>query len=508
MTTRTWAQGYYADSAYPIFYFREQSPATMRFNLLLAGQQAIVDAEPSHCELGFGQGLTLAINAACNGGQWFGNDFMPGHVANAREMLAAFDGQVATTEAPFTDIADDDSLPAFDTISLHGVWSWVSESNREAILRFLDRRLKPGGSVMLSYNALPGWSSTAPVRYLMNLYACEAVPASAGVDASVNGAREFVTALAQLKQGYFEKTPAARQLVRDLAGRDPSYLAHDYLVDQPTPFHFADVARTLGRARLDFAARCEPLELIESLALRQESRQFVGALDNPMLREQVRDVLLDRSFRRDIFVRGARRLAPLEQAERLQATRFVALRPLAEHAQALRELNIPLDLKPFQKVIDVVAAASPRPVSLGEMMSGSGLGYDTCREVVTLLTGKFVLTACQAQADIDRARESCARLNAWLIGRNLRGQAFTHLASPVAGCGVAVARMNQMFLAARQLGKTDAPAFVLARLQASGETLLAKGKPLGPEEALREARAQYVSFESTSLPVLQGLGIA
>ena len=61
-------------------------------------------------------------------------------------------------EADLADLDDRalDRLPEFDLITVHGVWSWVSEPVREGVLRLLMRRLKPGGLVVVTYNALPG----------------------------------------------------------------------------------------------------------------------------------------------------------------------------------------------------------------------------------------------------------------------------------------------------------------------------------------------------------------
>ena len=51
---------------------------------------------------------------------------------------------------------DPDTLPEVDVASAHGLWSWVSDEVRAGIVRLLGRRLRPGGALHLSYNALPG----------------------------------------------------------------------------------------------------------------------------------------------------------------------------------------------------------------------------------------------------------------------------------------------------------------------------------------------------------------
>lgn len=42
-----------------------------------------------------------------------------------------------------------DGLPQFDFITLHGIYTWVSRENRQHIVDFIARYLKPGGIVSL-----------------------------------------------------------------------------------------------------------------------------------------------------------------------------------------------------------------------------------------------------------------------------------------------------------------------------------------------------------------------
>ena len=54
------------------------------------------------------------------------------------------------------------SMPRLDFIALHGVWSWISGENRCAIVDFINTKLKPGGVVYISYNALPAGPPMRP----------------------------------------------------------------------------------------------------------------------------------------------------------------------------------------------------------------------------------------------------------------------------------------------------------------------------------------------------------
>src|SRR5258705_9948175 len=52
----------------------------------------------------------------------------------------------------------------FDYIIGHGVFSWVADDTRDALLRLCARRLRAGGLLYLNYNAYPGWKVRGMVR--------------------------------------------------------------------------------------------------------------------------------------------------------------------------------------------------------------------------------------------------------------------------------------------------------------------------------------------------------
>src|SRR3954466_3663092 len=60
-----WSEGYFTGVGYTYGYYRETSPVFQRFCLLLRGLEP-PSAASAHCELGFGQGVSININAAAN----------------------------------------------------------------------------------------------------------------------------------------------------------------------------------------------------------------------------------------------------------------------------------------------------------------------------------------------------------------------------------------------------------------------------------------------------------
>jgi tRNA G46 methylase TrmB len=78
----SWTDGYVTDTNYTYGYYGEMSPQRVDFMLGVAGYEGLPPGPC--CELGFGQGLSLAIHAASNPTRtWHGTDF------STRQMLHA-----------------------------------------------------------------------------------------------------------------------------------------------------------------------------------------------------------------------------------------------------------------------------------------------------------------------------------------------------------------------------------------------------------------------------------
>ena len=113
--SETWSDGYVTGVGYTYGYYRETSPVHQRFCLLLRGLAAIEPSPASaHCELGFGQGVSVNINAAANPGRYVGTDFNPAHAAHAIGMARGGDGNLRLFDDSFEQLLARDDLPAFD----------------------------------------------------------------------------------------------------------------------------------------------------------------------------------------------------------------------------------------------------------------------------------------------------------------------------------------------------------------------------------------------------------
>lgn len=77
----TGQDGYGVEVGYPSAYYREMAPRMLDLACLC---RRVEHREPlTYLEISFGQGLSFAIHAAANRGQFWGIDLNPAHVANA-----------------------------------------------------------------------------------------------------------------------------------------------------------------------------------------------------------------------------------------------------------------------------------------------------------------------------------------------------------------------------------------------------------------------------------------
>ena len=322
-----WGRGYVTDLEYSAGFYGEQSPTNLRLACLLnAIDTPPIDDGFTYCELGCGVGVTALILAATNPrGRFIAVDFHPVHILKARTIArAAGLTNIEFLEHSFEQLADgrDAALPPLDFITMHGVYSWVSPETRQQIVSIMARHLKPGGIAYVSYNAMPGSAQRLPVQRL--LWDLAALSPSRS-DRRIARAIEQFEALRVAGARTLAANEFAGDTMNQLRRGGEQYLAHEYLNENWNPMYHADLARELAAAKLTYAGSANLIENFTELMLDAEQRAFLNNLDAPHLRETVRDFCINRSFRKDVFVRGAQVLSAARQNALLSRIRLALL---------------------------------------------------------------------------------------------------------------------------------------------------------------------------------------
>lgn len=323
-----WTAGYVADIGYTYGYYTELNP--QRVKLAFINQGLVFPEVGAACELGFGQGLSANIHAAASVTQWHGTDFNPSQAGFAQELAAASGTGAKLYDEAFAEFCNRADLPEFDYIGLHGIWSWISDENRQVIVDFIRKKLKVGGVLYISYNTLPGWAAFAPMRHLMTEHAEVLGSEGRGIVSRIDGALDFAEKLLATNPAFSRANPLVGDRLTKMKEHNRHYLAHEYFNRDWHPMHFATMAEWLEGAKVQFACSANYMDAIDVVNLTAEQQAFLKEIPDPMFRQTTRDFCVNQQFRKDYWVKGARKLSLLEQAEALRAQKVVLTTPRAE----------------------------------------------------------------------------------------------------------------------------------------------------------------------------------
>ncbi len=508
-----WTAGYVADIGYTYGYYTELNPVRIELAFLNAGL-----APPkigAACELGFGQGLSTNIHAAASITTWHGTDFNPSQASFAQELAADCGNGAQLFDQAFDEFCTRDDLPEFDFIALHGIWSWISDENRSVIVDFLRRKLKVGGVLYVSYNTLPGWAGFAPMRHLMTEHAARFGTNGQGIVSQINGAIEFGAQMFDLDARYTNAVVGAKERFDKLKEQDRHYLAHEYFNQDWLPMYFADMARWLEPAKLEFACSANYLDAVDLINLTQEQQDHLAGIPDPLFRQTVRDFLVNQQFRKDYWVRGARQMSALDRSEAQRECRVILTVAVEDVPSKVTGSLLEATLQDaiYQPILKVLG--DQKPHSLGQIeaaVASEGVNFAQLLQAITLLIGAgSIAPASDAEASSKRKKQ-VQRLNTKLMLKARSNNDLRYLTSPLTGGAITVSRFQQLFLLAKQNGQKtpeDWAKWVWQVLASQGQSLLKGGKTLQtPEENLAALTAQAKEFEAKALPVLKALQIA
>ncbi|QCO19907.1 methyltransferase domain-containing protein (plasmid) [Azospirillum brasilense] len=513
-----WSDGYNADIAYTHGAYRELSPGYLSYVCLLNGVRPPRTDRPfRYCELGCGQGVTLNILAATHPhGRFTGIDFNPLHVAGARRLAEdAGLANVAFHERSFQEVVAG-ALPAeeagegFDFIVLHGVYSWVSPENRRAVVDILERMLKPGGLVFISYNAMPGWAPVLPLQKMMLAHAA-ANPARS--DRQFDAALAFINRLNEAGAGYFAINPTVAQHLGTIATQNRQYLTHEYLNTHWEPLSHSQVAQDMARAKLGYACSANIPHNFDELSVRPELRPILAEIADPVMAETVRDFAMNQVFRRDIYIRGLDRMPAAEAAGALRRLRFTLTVPREKASLAI---PVPLgELRHDESlglpILDALATGTPSLGAIEAMPEMARHDFGTISRFLALLVSA---NHAHPLAELsETAREASLRLNRAIAQRMLIDESLFFLAAPTVGLGIGADAMERLVLAGLLSGQPldvqPLAGFVTDALRALGRSAVAEdGSAISDPVAMRSlVTLRLADFLPHKLPVWQRLGI-
>ena len=204
------------------------------------------------------------------------------------------------------DICEFKSDEKFDYIIAHGVFSWVPDFVKDAILRVVRENLSQNGVAFISYNVYPGWKVKDIIRDIMLLAAKDKDSTEERLKAAREALLVYKDFLLTKDNEYYEKKIPAKMLmhwVEEVLSKSDFYIAHEFLEDINDPFYFKDFNSMLVKSGLTYL--CEyTLEdiFVPDLGISRVDDYKNDKFKDRIDLEQFMDIVNNKVFRQSLIV--------------------------------------------------------------------------------------------------------------------------------------------------------------------------------------------------------------
>lgn len=298
MTTESTSS--YDDVPYQSNPFAQSQPERLAVVAKLFGLQPVLPSNAKVLELGCASGGNLIpLAARYPHARFHGIDFSARQVSVAQKHIAAL--ALDNIRIETGDITTFAPRETFDYIICHGVYSWVPEATRAAILRICREALTEQGVAYISYNTYPGWRLREVVREAMLFHAGDHVDTTQ----RLTQGRAFL----QFMQQASDPASIFGQMLKIesdmIANFRDDYVLHEHLEQHNHPCYFKDFMAQADAHRLGYLGEANFIEMLPQHFAPDVQRTLEQASGgNIILTEQYMDFLRNRYFRQTLLVRA------------------------------------------------------------------------------------------------------------------------------------------------------------------------------------------------------------
>ena len=414
--------------------FAQSQPDRLAVVARLFGLHPTVPRRANVLELGCAAGGNLIpLAARYPDAHFFGIDYSAVQVSTAQREIAMLG--LANIRIEQGDITNFSVAETFDYVICHGVYSWVPESTRVAILRICRAVLTEQGVAYVSYNTYPGWRLREVVR--------EAMLFHAGAHGDARQRLAQGRAFLQFMQQTSDPASIFGQLLKIesamIANYRDDYVLHDHLEQNNTPCYFKDFmvqADAQGLAYLGEANFIEMLPQHLGVDVQRTLEQISGG--NIILTEQYMDFIRNRYFRQTLLVKRER----IGDIQRNIRADQLAMFHLSANIKTQRDVNV------TASTVATFDSAQGRSMDVTEPIVKAAL-VNLGGRFPRTVTFDELLRAASALASVSGGAQRDTLLNA-LLALAVNGLLELH-AEPVVFAGANQSR-PRAFSVARQHG--------------------------------------------------------
>jgi methyltransferase-like protein/2-polyprenyl-3-methyl-5-hydroxy-6-metoxy-1,4-benzoquinol methylase len=267
----------------------------------------------------------------------------------------------------------------FDYIICHGVFSWVPEFVREAILKVSSQNLSENGVAYISYNTMPGWYFRGMIREMLLRHVRDIKSPLKKIEQ----ARALLGFLVEANQN--RSTPHATYLRGEaefLAKQPDTYLYHEHLEEYNNAFFFEDFIADATKHGLQYLGESN-LSVMWNGTLPAETKEKLDSIGDPIKSAHYADCIAGRTFRQTLLVHQGQTISRNLGRDNIEGMRvlgrFTPVDPVMEHSssnaprmksyKALGEQIMTTSQPISHAIMESIGAAYPASLSIDELYS-------------------------------------------------------------------------------------------------------------------------------------------
>ena len=444
-----WSEGYISDVGYIYGYYSDLNPNNLLLPLLK--RKIAMPKVKTACELGFGQGVSINVHAAANKDiEWWGTDFNPSHVSFAQDLANQSKSEINIFDQKFEDFVRDD-LPDFDFICLHGIWSWISESNRKILVEFIRNKLKIGGVLYISYNTFPGWLSKAPLRHMLSEHADVMGARGESMAYKVEQAIEFTKDLINLSGHINTEIFTLKDQLERISKENSNYLAHEYFNLEWEPMYFSDIHKCLESAKINYICSSNYIKDFLPGLFAEEQLAFWAEIEDSIFAQTVKDYLLNTQFRSDLWVKGPRSLSQLQVEKVWSDLQFILVKELPSTLKIYSQILVTLNQDLYTSIASIFSDYKIH--SFTELCRRlPDVEFNNLSHVIVLMHASGLIALVQNSTSIEGSVSRTSDLNQYIMENSAISADINFLASPVTGGAININQIQQIMILAYNNG--------------------------------------------------------
>ncbi|WP_251422746.1 methyltransferase regulatory domain-containing protein [Veillonella agrestimuris] len=299
-------QTIYSELGYKSMPFPFTTPAALEAYGILVGLEPPSSKTAKVLELGATYGGNIISQALYNPEAHFvGVELSQDQVRKGNEIIAT--AGLTNIELIQADLASiPKNLGTFDYIIAHGVYSWVDDSVKDALMTVIEDYLVDNGLAYISYNTYPGWHTMDEVRTLM-LFANRDSQDLNHKEKVLKGKTVGSIVGSQILKydNLKERNSKFLGALRSVMQKEDYYVGHDHLEPTNDPIYFYQFVDHLAAHNLSYLCDVDlTLSMVRSFDTDIADQLEKLAPNDQIGQEQYLDFILDTSFRKSIICKA------------------------------------------------------------------------------------------------------------------------------------------------------------------------------------------------------------